>query len=132
MQKNLNNSVKKYFAESNGLKTGNDWVAYYTEYGALCPKKLLQRAMGNREFYCYEHAARYPNGDVPDEFWQFTEQLPKPTTQKTKPYPDGSGYDVVQTWVSDGQTYLALWHTNRQGDGETNATYFVAKEYVEQ
>ena len=139
MQKVLSNSVKQQIkngADGTGLKTGGDWAKYFAENGvaengALCPKALLQETMGNREFYCYEHAASYDNGQVPDELWQFTDQLPHPTPeQQATPYGDGT-YEVVKTWGNTEQPHLVLWYTNGQW-GSPCPTYFIAKEYVEQ
>ena len=134
MQKVLSNSVKQQIkngADGTGLSTGGDWVKYFSENGALCPKRFLKKAMGNREFYCFEQAASYNNGQVPDELWQFTDQLPKPTTeQQTKPYGDGS-YEVVQTWGNDKQPHLVLWCTPGQW-GSSTPVYFIAKEHIEQ
>jgi hypothetical protein len=125
---NLKQQIKNG-TDSTGLNTGGEWVKYFSEHGALCPKKLLHETMGNREFYCFEHAASYNN--EPNQFWQFTEQLPKPTTeQQAKPYGDGS-YEVVKTWGNTEQPHLVLWYTNGQW-GSPCATYFIAKEYVEQ
>jgi hypothetical protein len=126
----LSDSVKQQIkngTDSTDLNTGGEWVKYFSEHGALCPKKLLQTAMSNREFYCFE----WSTGEGPDGFWEFTQQLPKPTTeQQAKPYGDGS-YEVVQTWGNCEQPHLVVWYTNGQWGGPA-PTYFVAKEYVEQ
>jgi hypothetical protein len=123
---NLKQQIKNG-ADSTGLNTGGEWVKYFSEHGALCPKALLHETMGNREFYCFEGST----GEAPDGFWEFIEQLPKPTTeQQAKPYGDGS-YEVVQTWGNTEQPHLVVWYTNGQWGGPA-PTYFVAKEYVEQ
>ena len=127
----LSDSVKQQIkngTDGTGLSTGGEWVKYFSEHGALCPKEFLQTAMGNREFYCFEGST----GEGPDEFWEFTQQLPEVECHfyQAAPYGDGS-CEVVKTWGNCEQPHLVLWYTDGQWGGPA-PTYFVAKEYVEQ